>query len=70
MTDAKDVITKRIAEIEAAIQNSLTNHSALVGHLDEAKFLLQTIFKAECEAKATEAVEAPAVADAEVGKQE
>lgn len=50
--DAKEVIGNRIKEIENAIQNSLTNHSALIGHLDEAKFLLESIFKLEAEAKA------------------
>lgn len=52
MSQAKEAIEKRIREIEATIQQVIANHSKLLGHLDEAKFMLQTIFKEECEAAA------------------
>ena len=52
---AKEVIENRIREIENAIQQSLANHSALVGHLDEAKFLLESILKLEAEGQAANA---------------
>lgn len=48
----KEQVEKRIQEIEASIHQLVNQHTQLMGHLNEAKFLLQTIFKAECEAKA------------------
>lgn len=45
----KEVLVKRIAEIEQAIQQVVANHASLLGHLEEAKYLLQECFKAECE---------------------
>jgi len=55
MSQAKEAIEKRIQEIEATIQQVLANHAKLLGHLDEAKFMLQTIFKNECETAAAPA---------------
>lgn len=49
MEDVKGTLEKRIVEIENAIRTMVNNHATLTGHLEEAKFLLQTIFKDECE---------------------
>lgn len=49
---SKEVIEKRIIEITKAIEETSARHSMLLGHLNEAKFIVESIFKAECEAKA------------------
>lgn len=54
----KEVIEKRIIEIETALAQAVANHSLLSGHLAEAKFILQSIFAAECVPKIAEAAEA------------
>lgn len=59
---SKDVLEKRILEIQKAIQESSTNHkqlqaayeqstahhNALLGRLNEAQFLLSELFTKEC----------------------
>lgn len=37
----KEQLVTRISEIEAAIQESIINHNALLARLDEAKILLK-----------------------------
>jgi septation ring formation regulator EzrA len=51
MKDVKEILAKRVNEIQAALEQSKANYSMLLGHLEEAKFMLQSIFKEECEAK-------------------
>jgi hypothetical protein len=48
----KEVIEERVKKIEEAVQQSAANHSTLLGHLAEAKFLLESILKLETEGKA------------------
>ena len=43
----KDMLVKRIAEIQAAVEQSVTNHHGLLGRLGEAKFMLEQLEKCE-----------------------
>lgn len=47
---SKQIIETRVAELQAALEQSAANHNALVGSLNEAKALLAQVEKAESEA--------------------
>ena len=40
-------IQNRIKELEAAINQSLANHNALIGQLNEAKYIHEMLVKAD-----------------------
>ena len=48
----KQAVIERIAEIGKAIENSLAQHNALVGRLNEAQYILQQMEKFEQDAHA------------------
>lgn len=41
----KHDLVKRVAELQAAVDQSLANHHALLGRLGEAKFILEELMK-------------------------
>ena len=69
MTEAKEILEKRIVEIQKAIQESATNHkqiqgaleqatshhNGLMGRLGEAQFMLAELFAKECKAEVVDA---------------
>ena len=69
MSNMKEVLEKRILEIQAAVQESATNHkqiqgaleqatshhNALMGRLGEAQHLMSELFAKECEGEVVDA---------------
>lgn len=51
----KEDLEKRVAEIQAAIDQSAANHNMLLGHVTEAKYLLDKIKAEKSEAEKIEA---------------
>jgi hypothetical protein len=47
----KQAVVARIEEIAKAIENSLAQHNALVGRLNEAKYILEQMEKFEQDVK-------------------
>ncbi len=50
----KEHFEKRIAEIAKAVEESLSSHNALMGHLSEAKWMLEQFLAAELAKKAAD----------------
>ena len=51
---SKDYFEQRIASVAKAVEESLANHNALMGHLSEAKWMLEQFLAAELAKKAAE----------------